>query len=348
MPLPTENRGLQLAACIFLRKNAICGLQPAVVGGRTRSANCGMLLVSGRGRFASCRTPLSAVDRDLQLAAFLCLPWIPIRSLQHAFVCRTARSATCNATSSVVQLGLQVSEEVQNMFSTSTEIYDIIYTRVKNYKEEVGKLIDWIKRFRPDAKSILDVACGTGEHDRFLSAEYPVDGIDLNPEFIEIARSKNPRGEYRVADMINFDLGKRYDVLLCLFSAIGYVQTLENLQETIGCFNRHLEEGGIIIVEPWFTPDTWKSGLLHMTSVDEDQLKVCRMNISETRDGRLSCFTFHYLLGTPNGVEHFTENHSLGLFSIEEMKAAFMANGLTVQYDEPGIAGRGLYFANRG
>ena len=43
----------------------------------------------------------------------------------------------------------------------------------------------------------------------------------LRPEFIRIAKNKNPAGHYQVADMIDFDLGKRYDVLVSLFSSIG-------------------------------------------------------------------------------------------------------------------------------
>jgi ubiquinone/menaquinone biosynthesis C-methylase UbiE len=30
------------------------------------------------------------------------------------------------------------------------------------------------------ARQILDVACGTGEHAKFLKRHYAVDGIDLN------------------------------------------------------------------------------------------------------------------------------------------------------------------------
>jgi hypothetical protein len=147
--------------------------------------------------------------------------------------------------------------------------------------------------------------------------------------------------------MIDFDLGKRYDVLVCLFSSIGYVQTIQNLHRTLASFDRHLNEGGIMLVEPWFTPEAWNPGALHITTVEEDQLKVCRMNISEIKDGRLSFFTFHYLVGTPKGVVHFTEDHTLGLFTFNEMKAAFAATGLTVKYDDQGIFGRGLYVAER-
>jgi SAM-dependent methyltransferase len=233
------------------------------------------------------------------------------------------------------------------MFSESTDLYDKIYTKLKDYSKEAGEVGSWIKRLRPNAKSVLDVACGTGEHGRFLSTEYQVDGIDLNAEFVQIARSKNPSGQYHVGDMINFNLGKRYDVLICLFSSIGYVQTIENLKTTIATFDRHLNDDGIMLIEPWFTPDAWNVGVPHMTTVTEDQFKVCRMNISEAKGERLSFFKFHYLIGTPQGVRHVTEEHVLGLFTVTEMKAAFAANGLSVEYENYGISGRGLYVAHR-
>jgi hypothetical protein len=100
-------------------------------------------------------------------------------------------------------------------------------------------------------------------------------------------------------------------------------------------------------VEPWFTPEAWKKGVLHMTAVNEEHLKVCRLSISDVKDSRLSVFTFHYLVGTPKGVVHFTEDHKLGLFTFDEMTAAFAVTRLTVQYDDQGIFGRGLYIAAR-
>jgi hypothetical protein len=65
------------------------------------------------------------------------------------------------------------------------------------------------------------------------------------------------------------------------------------------------------------------------------------------RDGRVSYFDFHYLIGTPEGTEYFTERHELGLFEVEEMKDAFEAADLEVIHDEEGIAGRGLYIGKR-
>ncbi len=90
------------------------------------------------------------------------------------------------------------------------------------------------------------------------------------------------------------------------------------------------------------SPDEWKVGKPHLLVVDEPELKIARANTSG-RDGRLSVVEFHYVVATPEGVEHFTELHELGLFTHEEYTAAFERAGLHVEHDPEGPMGRGLY-----
>ncbi len=84
-----------------------------------------------------------------------------------------------------------------------------------------------------------------------------------------------------------------------------------------------------------------------MLTYDQENIKICRMNKSETRNGASYIF-FHYLLGTKkHGVQHFEEAHELGLFTEKEMIEAFEGAGLEVQYDAEGLTGRGLYFGEK-
>jgi hypothetical protein len=142
--------------------------------------------------------------------------------------------------------------------------------------------------------------------------------------------------------MVDFNLGHRFDVVTCLFSSIGYVKTVERLNQTIANFARHTKLGGLVVVEPWFGPETYHPGTLHALFIDQPDLKIARINTSQ-RDGNLSWFDLHYLVGTPDGVEHIVEHHELALFTGDEYRAAFTAAGLEVICDAEGLTNRGLY-----
>ena len=229
------------------------------------------------------------------------------------------------------------------MFSTSAQWYDLLY-RFKDYQKEADWIVELLNRIHPDAQTVLDVACGTAEHDRYLSQHFKIDGIDSNEGFVRIARQKNPDGRYTCADMQDFTLSKKYDVIICLFSSIGYVKTIANVQKTLVCFKEHLNSEGIILVEPWFDFESWNPGSSHMLTAETEDLKVCRMNVSR-QDGHLSILDFHYLVATADGVQHFEEVHEIGIFSRDDILKAFSAAGLMAEFEEKQFSDRGLYIA---
>jgi len=232
----------------------------------------------------------------------------------------------------------------QRMFSESAELYDLIYSSFKNYGAETDQLFDVLSRARPGLNTVLDVACGTGEHARLLAERHglAVDGIDLDPAFVEIARRKHPAGRFVVADMSDFDLGRRYDAVMCLFSSIGYLRTIDRVTRAIGRFRDHLEPGGVIVVEPWFAPGVLTYGYTSTDVGEGDGLRVVRRARTEV-DGRISRLHFDYDITQNAQTRHASEIHELGLFTSDEVRAAFEENGLVVEHDPKGLIGRGLY-----
>ncbi|MEJ2211952.1 MAG: class I SAM-dependent methyltransferase [Anaerolineae bacterium] len=232
------------------------------------------------------------------------------------------------------------------MFSKTARHYDKIYG-FKDYRAEAQALVQIAApERRSGGNRRLDVAGGTGQHLEHLKDHFQVEGLDLDGGLLALARQRCPGVSFHQGDMTDFDLGRRFDVVTCLFSSIGYVGTVENLGRAMTCLARHTEPGGLVLVEPWFTPEAWQPGTVHALLVDEPELKIARVNTSYVR-GRLSYFDLHYLIGTPEGTEHAVERHELGLFTREEMLAAFQAAGLEVRYDEEGLTGRGLYVGQR-
>jgi SAM-dependent methyltransferase len=229
-------------------------------------------------------------------------------------------------------------------FSKSAQFYDRIYSW-KNYEKESEDIIRLIHlHLKSDGKRLLDVACGTGRHLEYLKSRFDVEGLDLDGRLIIVAHQRNPDVKFHQADMTNFDLGEQFDIITCLFSSIGYVKTIENLHRTLRCLQNHLAAGGVLLVEPWFTPDTWKPNTVHALYVNDPELKIARINTSYA-EGALSWFDLHYLIGTPEGTDHFVEHHEMGLFTIEEMLVAFSEAGLNAEYDPNGLMGRGMYIA---
>ena len=140
------------------------------------------------------------------------------------------------------------------MFSKTVRYYDKIYSS-KDYHAEVQHLLAVIgENLCSRGRRLLDVACGTGRHIEYLKEHFEVEGLDIAHELLEIARQRNPDVVFHQADMMDFDLGRRCDVVTCLFSSIGYVKTLDNLARAVGCMAYHLVPDGLLIIEPWFTP----------------------------------------------------------------------------------------------
>lgn len=232
------------------------------------------------------------------------------------------------------------------MFSRSAELYDLIYSGFKDYPAETARLVGIIRQLQPSARTVLDVACGTAEHARLLADThgFDVDGIDLEPAFVAIAQRKLPRGSVIRADMISFKLGRRYDVILCLFSSIGYVRTLDNVRRAFARFREHLVDGGVLILEPWFEPGVLPPGGVVATTAESAEVSVARMSHCEIH-GRISRLRFEYLIGRSRGIEHVVETHELGLFTTQEMLDCFRTAGLESTYDPDGLNDRGLFVA---
>jgi SAM-dependent methyltransferase len=230
------------------------------------------------------------------------------------------------------------------MFTRSARYYDDLYSW-KNYVGETAKLVALIQERNPRARRLLDVACGTGKHLELLQKHFDVEGLDLNEELLEIARERLSGVPLHHGNMLDFDLGKTFDVVTCLFSSVAYTRTTDNLARAVTSMGDHLAAGGVLVVEPFFPPEQWEPGHPFALFVDEPDLKVARMDVAPPPEQGMVTIEFHYLVGTPDGIEYFTEPHETALFTHDEYLEAFRAAGLEPDHDPEGLMGRGLYVA---
>ena len=221
-------------------------------------------------------------------------------------------------------------------------VYDLIY-EWKDYAREAA-MLRWViaAKKRSAGNTLLDVACGTGKHLAELKRDFAVEGLDLSGELLAVAKQRLADVTFHAGDMTTFDLGQQFDVVTCLFSAIGHVKTHDKMNDALRCMSAHTKPGGVVIVEPWFTPEQFHADGVHKLIVDKPEIKIVRMNTGEVQ-GSLSIMDLHHLVGTVSDVRHFVERLEMGLFTHQQYLDAFTRARLDVSFDEHGLEGRGLY-----
>jgi SAM-dependent methyltransferase len=227
------------------------------------------------------------------------------------------------------------------------EVYDLVYaSRGKDYVAETKALVELIRTRHPRAVSLLDVACGTGEHLRHLREFFgDVQGLELSEPMRAKAVAKLPHVPVHAGDMRGFALGRTFDVVACLFSSIGYTRSIDELRAAARAMADHLDAGGLLIIDPWFHPDGWRGGQLDHTVAIVDRYQVLRLARSSL-DGRMSRVIYHYLVGDAHGITHFTDVHDMMLFTPDEYADAIRAAGCErVEFIEGWANGRGRIVA---
>lgn len=227
-------------------------------------------------------------------------------------------------------------------FEQTPHLYDAFYDAAgKQYADEAALVIAQARARVPHARGLLDVACGTGRHLEHFRKEFECVGVDLDDRLLELARARCPEVRFVQGDMLDFELGERFDVVTCLFSSIAYMRTPDRLERAIATIARHVAPGGVLLLEPSFKPDRWQVDHVGALFVDRPELKAARIGHS-AREGDVAIVTLHYLIGSPEGVSYLEERHAFGLFSDPQYSRAFERAGLSFEVDEEGPYGRGM------
>jgi ubiquinone/menaquinone biosynthesis C-methylase UbiE len=230
------------------------------------------------------------------------------------------------------------------MFTKTAKQYDTVYS-YKDYAAESQLITSMVHERVLNAKTLLDVACGTGKHLVHLSGQFECEGVDLDTEMLAIAKDRVTDVPTHTGDMGDFALGNQFDVVTCLFSSIGYMKTVERMEQATANMAAHLNQGGMLLVEPWLTPEAWLVGKVHADKYETDDGFVMRMAVSEPIErGRL---VLEYMIGDSSGISRVTETHEMGWFTHEEYLNAFQNADLDTEYVEEGLTGRGIYIGKK-
>lgn len=227
----------------------------------------------------------------------------------------------------------------------SAAIYDAQHElRGKDYEGEAEVVLELARSRTPRIARLLDVACGTGGHLRHFAASVAeCEGLELSEPMLERARTALPSLRLHQGDMRTLDLGRRFDVITCLFASIGYLEDSEQVTQALTGFRRHLEPGGVVVVEPWWTSDRFLDGYVSGDVVRQGERLISRLTHT-VREGNHSVMRVHYgIAESTTGLHRFEEVHRALLLEHEQYEQAFVGAGLDVEYVPDVACGRGLF-----
>jgi 2-polyprenyl-3-methyl-5-hydroxy-6-metoxy-1,4-benzoquinol methylase len=131
----------------------------------------------------------------------------------------------------------------------------------KDYTKEVEFIHNLVQTYTTEAKSILDLGCGTGYHAALLAQKgYSVHGVDLSAEMLEQAKTRIEDEKmasclsFSQGDICEIHLNRQFDVVLALFHVVNYQTTNQNLLATFATVKNHLKAGGIFICDVAYGP----------------------------------------------------------------------------------------------
>jgi SAM-dependent methyltransferase len=217
------------------------------------------------------------------------------------------------------------------------ELYDIFYGD-KPYAEEAAVVHRLLQKYGTDpTRYVLELACGTGSHAIVLETlGYSVVATDNSEGMLERARHKagssSSTVDFRQQDMRALDLGTRFDAAICLFDAIGYVETNQGVQQTLRGVHRHLRPGGLFVFEFWHAGAMLRSyDPLRVRRWLVPDGEVLRISQTDVNCAKQLCYVTYtiYELRTDGTYYGFKETHTNRYFLVQEMAGWLAACGFT-------------------
>jgi len=229
-----------------------------------------------------------------------------------------------------------------SVFNEYARYYDLLY-RDKDYSGETEYLDLLLQSLAPGARSLLNLGCGSGAHDRQLASRgYQVTGVDLSEEMLAAARhggAGNPALHYLHGDIRSVRLKRRFEAVTSLFHVISYQVTNDDLAASFATARAHLEPGGIFVFDCWYGPGVLtERPEVRVKELEDDAIRVTRIAQPVLHADR-NVVDVNYRVFLRNkesdAVREICETHSMRYLFIPELEYLLKAAGLELLCAHP-------------
>jgi len=214
--------------------------------------------------------------------------------------------------------------------------YDLQYNK---FTEDIPF---WIGQAVKSGGPVLELACGSGRITVPLAkAGIAITGLDIAEDMLERAKKKAEAEkaviEFIRADGRNFDIGKRFRLVIVPFNSLQFIcYSRDDLRSFFDCVKKHLSEDGRVIIDLinppvkiLANPPNGRAPLPAYPDPDgRGMISVVETDIRYESDAQVWKSVWHYKIGD---CEIRAEELRMRLFFPQEIDAVIEYNGFAVE-----------------
>jgi len=217
-----------------------------------------------------------------------------------------------------------------SVFGNYSLYYDLLY-KDKNYQAEADFIDKIILKYKPNAKTVLNLGCGTGKHDFLLAKKgYHVTGVDISAEMLNEAKSTlkitklKDLPKFIKGDIRSIKLAKKYDVITSLFHVVSYLTSNNDLGKFFETAKSNLKPNGLLFFDFWYGPAVLTiKPEIKVKRLENSKIKVTRIAEPVLRENE-NIVNVNYdvfIQDKKNGnIEELKETHSMRYLFLPELK----------------------------
>lgn len=202
------------------------------------------------------------------------------------------------------------------------------------YADIAAHLAAQLRAYRPDARTLWDIACGTGNLTLPLAqAGFTVQGMDLSPEMLALARQKAAAAGLPIPfvcqDMRAAYPGAPVDAITCYYGGLNFLNSTADLQQALAAAYTALRPGGLLAFDQ-FSAAKMRASFSGTRAGDWPDFSVVTRSQWHEPDQISHRVTF-YLREADGRFRRDDELHQLRCHPFDELRRLLADTGFTLR-----------------
>ncbi len=205
-------------------------------------------------------------------------------------------------------------------------------TEYAHYCRYITELIR--RHARRPATTLMDIGCGGGKNVWNLKRQFNVTGVDLSAAMLAQAKELNPECTFVQDDMRTCRLGRAFDAVL-MDDAISHMSCRTDLAAAFRTAHAHLNPGGVLVVTPDVTAETFQQNKTSITPAARNGLDVVFIENVYDPDPTDEQYetTILYLIREHRRLRIEADLWTMGVFSMDVWRRVLSETGFEVHED---------------